>query len=661
MRVLVRSYDLDDAGGSGITLRTIARYLEARGQDVWATAAPQTLSQLRAWAPDLILGQQWATDEASQWATSLRVPFVMLVHGPGQYEQFMPQCDLVVFNTHEQLELARAALGRTPAMVLYPPVFRADYETSSEGAYLTLIGSIPSKGVERFLRLARNMPSEQFLLVTELEIKNCPANLSVEAKVADVRSIYARTKLLLMPSTQEPYGRVAVEAAMSGIPTVATDLPGIREATAGHALLVGTDDDWEKIVREALNDLAPHREAARRLADLRDTSSELDALETRLVRLAQAGRRKATLSLCMTVANEAATLQKAVASVAPFVDQIIIGVDRKSSDETASIARELATRYFEYAEDSPPDFPRMRNRALALVETDWAIVLDGHEWIEHGELIGRAMETTAWSIEIQTLFEPDEQRVPGLSFPFPRIHRRHVRFTGAPAHEEISTPFERRDSRLEIKVWHERKPGTAALERTQEKAGAELAHLRTAWEERGDRRALFYLANGLREAGRWAEAIREYRLYLEAPNFAEEGWQALLYMARCHVRQKEWKAARRLFEQAIMQCPVRAEASVGLAYLLLEIGEARAASAFFRMAASLPEPTHCRLFVEVPVYRWGAWHGLALALHRLGDYEGAIEAEQRARDGGAGAWAAQNINSWMNRAAAGSAVELASQ
>jgi Glycosyl transferases group 1 len=658
MRVLVRSYDIDDLGGSGITLRTIARCLEERGHTVWATAEAQTFDEVRAFAPDLVMGQQWATDEASSWATRLRVPFVMLVHGPGQYEQFMPQCDLVVFNTRVQMELARAALGRTPATVLYPPVLRESYETAGEGDCLTLIGSGRDKGVERFLQLARRMPHEKFLLVTDDEITERPFNLLVHPKAADVREIYARTKLLLMPSEYESYGRTAIEAAMSGIPTVASDLPGIREATAGHAVFVGPGDEWEAIVRSALDNLEHWRARARVLAALRDPTSELDDLHARLVLLGQEGRRRPTLSLCMTVANEALTLERAVKSVEPFVDRIIIGVDRKSSDETAQIAARLATTYFEYTEDSPPDFPRMRNRAMELVETDWAIVLDGHEWIERAELIPAALETTAWSIEIQTLFEPDENRIPGLSFPFPRIHRRHVRFTGAPAHEELSTPWERRDSRLEIKVWHERKPGQAAVERSREKTGKELEHLRAAWEQRGDRRALFYLANGLREAGRFDEAVAAYDEYMRAPNFAEEGWQALLYSARCRAEQKECSEARKLFEAAVLQCPERAEASAGLAFLLLEMGDARAACAWFRMAASLPEPAHCRLFVEVPVYRWVARHGLALALARLGDYRGAIEAERRARDAGAGAWATENINLWMNLAAAGTEVEM---
>jgi hypothetical protein len=70
------------------------------------------------------------------------------------------------------------------------------------------------------------------------------------------------------------------------------------------------------------------------------------------------------------------------------------------------------------------------------------------------------------------------------------------------------------------------------------------------------------------------------------------------------------------------------------------------------MATALPQPTHCRLFVEVPVYRWGAWHGLALALHALGDEEAAAAAEERAISGGAGQWAHDNLARWRARAAA---------
>src|SRR2546423_10181297 len=77
MRVLIRSYDLDDLDGSGITLRAIARYLGEQGDTVWATNRAHALDEIRQWSPHVIIGQQWATEEASGSATDLHIPFVM--------------------------------------------------------------------------------------------------------------------------------------------------------------------------------------------------------------------------------------------------------------------------------------------------------------------------------------------------------------------------------------------------------------------------------------------------------------------------------------------------------------------------------------------------------------------------------------------------------
>jgi hypothetical protein len=139
-----------------------------------------------------------------------------------------------------------------------------------------------------------------------------------------------------------------------------------------------------------------------------------------------------------------------------------------------------------------------------------------------------------------------------------------------------------------------------------------------------------------------------YEQYLAAPNFADEAWQARLYLARCHAASSDWTAARRSFEEAVLAAPERAEALVGLGHVRLAEGAARDAAAWFRMATNIPEPTECRMFVEVPVYRWGAWHGLALARHAQLDYAGAADAEARALERGAGPWAAVNVAWWQS-------------
>ncbi|MFE4971343.1 glycosyltransferase [Kitasatospora sp. NPDC056651] len=46
--------------------------------------------------------------------------------------------------------------------------------------------------------------------------------------------VYARSRVVLMPSSHESWGRVGVEAFASGIPVIAHPTPGLAECL-GHA------------------------------------------------------------------------------------------------------------------------------------------------------------------------------------------------------------------------------------------------------------------------------------------------------------------------------------------------------------------------------------------------------------------------------------------
>ena len=52
------------------------------------------------------------------------------------------------------------------------------------------------------------------------------------------QSVYARTRLLLMPSRSESFGRVGLEAAASGIPTIASPVEGVPEVLGDCALFL---------------------------------------------------------------------------------------------------------------------------------------------------------------------------------------------------------------------------------------------------------------------------------------------------------------------------------------------------------------------------------------------------------------------------------------
>jgi glycosyltransferase involved in cell wall biosynthesis len=94
-----------------------------------------------------------------------------------------------------------------------------------QGDRITLINANENKGVHQFLELARRMPDRKFLgvrpyygnMTTPLPLGG---NIEWVPFTDDIRSVLRRTKILLVPSYYESFGRVAVEAMINGIPVL---------------------------------------------------------------------------------------------------------------------------------------------------------------------------------------------------------------------------------------------------------------------------------------------------------------------------------------------------------------------------------------------------------------------------------------------------------
>ena len=84
------------------------------------------------------------------------------------------------------------------------------------------------------------------------------------------------------------------------------------------------------------------------------------------------------LSLSMIVRNEAERLERCLASVAGFVDEMVL-LDTGSSDATIAIAESCGAVVHQLP--WPGDFAPARNEALGFVNGDWVLVLDADEWL----------------------------------------------------------------------------------------------------------------------------------------------------------------------------------------------------------------------------------------------------------------------------------------
>jgi glycosyltransferase involved in cell wall biosynthesis len=94
-----------------------------------------------------------------------------------------------------------------------------------QGDCITLINANENKGVHQFLELARRMPDRKFLGVRPY-YGNMTTPLPLGGNIEwvpfsdDIRTILRRTRILLVPSYYESFGRVAVEAMLNGIPVL---------------------------------------------------------------------------------------------------------------------------------------------------------------------------------------------------------------------------------------------------------------------------------------------------------------------------------------------------------------------------------------------------------------------------------------------------------
>jgi glycosyltransferase involved in cell wall biosynthesis len=184
-------------------------------------------------------------------------PSVHLVHNTHPLtKQWSASADALIFNTDWVSEHKNFSEFTQPWMVSRPAVDPERYKTS-RGKSVTLINLWPDKGAEIFYKMAEEFPEVPFLGVIggygEQIIRDLP-NVTIMEHTSDMKKVYGETKVLLMPSKYESYGRVGVEAMASGIPVLAHPTEGLRESLGDAGTYADRDlpGEWKKALSDLL-------------------------------------------------------------------------------------------------------------------------------------------------------------------------------------------------------------------------------------------------------------------------------------------------------------------------------------------------------------------------------------------------------------------------
>lgn len=225
------------------------------------TVVPRSTMPREIAQADIIVGHLMWVRELVDVAGRHRKPLVWLAHNESQLRSWSiapENATCVVWNS-QHLAAAGAAVWNGPSSIVRPPVLLRDYRLDRDpwnAQHVTLVNAVPEKGVTHLYELAGKHPGRRFLAVEggygnqRHPDRQRPKlrNVLWQPATKDTRDkVYARTRVLLMLSHKESWGRVACEAMCSGIPVIAHPATGLQESLGDAALFVDRAD------RQALN------------------------------------------------------------------------------------------------------------------------------------------------------------------------------------------------------------------------------------------------------------------------------------------------------------------------------------------------------------------------------------------------------------------------
>lgn len=343
----------------------------------------------------------------------------------------------------------------------------------------------------------------------------------------------------------------------------------------------------------------------------------------------------------MMLYQEGTTLEAVLEALKPVADWFVLGVDRQSTDETASIAKSFADDYFEF--NFHNDFSEVRNKVLSRVPTRWVMQVDGHEVLtsESVEFIREAKEQEKSDI-VNVILNIWDEHEPLMMLLFPRLFRtdRGIRYkrkvhntlTHVDGHNKYLSLPARKDPGI---ILDHRQPAGRRKMRDEQRdlISIERIHQQAMdWNDSYDWYNLGVLQT-YQEDGEAAKTA--FKNALDNCERDDARYQIKLSLAGLEKQGGDREAAKSILASATIDDAFRCEGLVELGILYEEENELVKALSFYSCATHLVErfgvPVSY-MTVYLPYHSYFPVERIMTICGKRGDLKGAIEAGERLRE-----------------------------
>lgn len=318
------------------------------------------------------------------------------------------------------------------------------------------------------------------------------------------------------------------------------------------------------------------------------------------------------ISLCMIVKNEEKVLERALKSIAPFVDEIII-VDTGSTDSTKQIAKKFTNKIFDFVWID--DFASARNFSFSKATGDFIMWLDADDEVTKENLqkllsFKKELSSKVDVYMLKYVFENQDGEI-SLLYYRERIIKNNMGMQWCdPVHEYIKVSG--KIKYLDISI-HHKKETACAIDRNlkiYEKLIAAKGSLTP--------RQTFYYARELYYNGKYQESINQLSLFLNNPNaWLENKIEASILLSKCYLSIYKYEnALRSLFASFAFDYP-RAEILLEIGNVLMLSKEYKKAIHWLKLATKCKAKEKTGAFITPTSYKLAPYLQLCVCYFKL--------------------------------------------